>query len=80
MAGASGVSVKVVDTAKDTSFKRSALAQNYGIGQIVFVPCNGGVLEWGQVSPTPNPNPQPNDFEEDTDKTRKVVSFTSSPR
>jgi len=50
MAGASGVSVKVVDTAKDTSFKRSALAQNYGIGQIVFVPCNGGVLEWGQVT------------------------------
>ena len=40
----------MVDTAKDKNFKRSALAQNYGIGQITFVPCNGGVLEWGQVT------------------------------
>ena len=50
MAGSSGVSIKVVDTAKDKSFKRSVLAQNYGIGTITFVPCNGGVLEWGQVT------------------------------
>jgi predicted membrane chloride channel (bestrophin family) len=50
LAGSSGVSIKVLDTAKDKNFKRSALAQTYGIGQITFVPCNGGVLEWGQVT------------------------------
>jgi predicted membrane chloride channel (bestrophin family) len=49
-AGTSGVTVKVVDTARDKSFKRSELAQGYGIGRIDFVPCNGGVLEWGQVT------------------------------
>ena len=40
----------MANTATDKSFKRSVLAQTYGIGQIVFVPCNGGVLEWGQVT------------------------------
>ena len=49
-AGSSGVTVQVLDTAKDKSFKRSKLAQAYGIGKVTFVPCNGGVLEWGQVT------------------------------
>ena len=33
------------------------LYQAYGIGKVTFVPCNGGVLEWGQVRVNPAPTP-----------------------
>ena len=49
-AGSSGVTVTVEDTKNCDTFRRSALAQSWGIGSITCVPCNGGVLEYGTVT------------------------------
>ena len=51
IAGSSGVSVTVdTDRLTDRSLQRSSLFQDWGIGAITCVPCNGGVLEYGTVT------------------------------
>ena len=46
-AARSGKEVVIVDPADDANFKRAAVAKEYGIGNLHFVPCKDGVLEYG---------------------------------
>jgi len=46
-AARSATEIVIQDPSSSTSFKRSALAKEFGIGNIHFVPCKDGVLEYG---------------------------------
>jgi hypothetical protein len=46
-AARSGKEVVIVDPEDDPNFKRADIAREYGIGNLHFVPCEDGVLEYG---------------------------------
>lgn len=49
-AGKSGVDVVIPEVSQCPGFQRKALAEEFGVGKMNFVPCEAGVLEYGTVT------------------------------
>jgi len=49
-AARSGKEIVVADAKNEPTYKRAALAEEFGVGDVHFVPCRDGVLEYGRGS------------------------------
>lgn len=70
---ATATTVIVADTKKDKSFKRSKLAQDFGVGAITFVPTPDGVLEYGTVTRDRREFTIGDEYQETSRKYRRTV-------
>ena len=73
LAGSSGTTVVVADTKTCASFRRSKLAQQWGIGSITCVPCDDGVLEYGTANADKRKNALGQEYQEATRPYRRTV-------
>ena len=73
LAGSSGTKIVVADTKADANFKRSKLAQSWGIGSITCVPCDDGVLEYGTANADKRKDAFGQEYQEATRPYRRTV-------